>query len=185
MEQVKSSLYSLPLPRKIKENILRLELIKEVWGEVVKDCKLSFSRHPEQSEGFDQERCLANARHDRVGLSPQGGARGLPLPSFIEDDYLFVEADEHYLLQRLRLQSHLLCQRLNQRLKEASLPPIKGIKTRLVVKPYPNLTAQKLHFRKQTLSSKDLQALLDFCQSSLSDTELKGLFLRLIKTLYA
>jgi len=148
MEQVKSSLQSLPLPRKIKENILRLEVIKEVWEEIG-DKKLGFTS-----------------------------------PAFIEDDYLFVEGEEHYLLQQLRLQSHLLCKKINQRLKEASLPPIKGIKTRLVVKPFLTPSAKGARIGKPNLSSKDLQTLLELCQS-LSDTELKGLFLRLIKTLYA
>jgi hypothetical protein len=148
MEQVKSSLQSLPLPRKIKENILRLELIKKVWKEIG-DKRLGFTT-----------------------------------PAFIEDDYLFVEGEEHYLLQQLRLQSHLLCKKLNQRLKEASLPPIKGIKTRLVGKPSPYPLAKCVRIAKPNLSSKDLQTLLELCQS-LSDTELKGLFLKLIKTLYA
>jgi hypothetical protein len=148
MEQVKSSLQSLPLPRKIKENILRLEVIKEVWKETV---------------------------DKRLGLTS---------PAFIEDDYLFVEGEEHYLLQQLRLKSHLLCKKINQRLKEASLPPIKGIKTRLVAKPSPNPSAKCVRIEKPTLSAKDLQDLLELCQS-LSDTELKGLFLRLINTLYA
>ena len=148
MEQVKSSLQSLPLPRKIKENILRLELIKKVWKEI---------------------------GDKRLGVTS---------PAFIEDDYLFVEGEEHYLLQQLRLKSHLLCKKLNQRLKEASLPPIKGIKTRIVVKPFLNPSAKGARIEKPSLSSKDLQALLELCQS-LSDTELKCLFLRLIKTLYA
>jgi len=148
MEQVKSSLQSLPLPRKIKENILRLEVINEVWKEI-------------------------------------GDKRlGFPSVGFIEDDYLFVEAEEHYLLQQLRLHSHLLCKKINQRLREASFPPIKGIKTRLVVKPSLNPSAKYVRIAKPNLSSKDLQALLELCQS-LSDTELKGLFLRLINTLYA
>ena len=148
MEQVKSSLQSLPLPRKIKENILRLEVIKEVWKEI---------------------------GDKRLGYTS---------PAFIEDDYLFVEGEEHYLLQQLRLKSHLLCKKINQHLKEASLPPIKGIKTRLVGKPSPNPSAKCVRIGKQNLSSKDLQALLELCQS-LSDAELKGLFLRLINTLYA
>jgi hypothetical protein len=148
MEQVKSSLHCLPLPRKIKENILRLEVIKEVWEEIG-DKRLGFTS-----------------------------------PAFIEDDYLFVEAEEHYLLQQLRLKSHLLCKKINQRLREASFPPIKGIKTRLVVKPSLNPSAKYMPLGKPNLSSKDLQTLLELCQS-LSDTELKGLFLRLINTLYA
>jgi hypothetical protein len=148
MEQVKSSLQSLPLPRKIKENILRLEVIKEVWKEI---------------------------GDKRLGFTSVG---------FIEEDYLFVEAEEHYLLQQLQLRSHLLCKKINQRLREASLPPIKGIKTRLVVKPSLNPSAKCVRIVKPNLSSKDLQALLELCQS-LSDTELKGLFLRLINTLYA
>jgi len=148
MEQVKSSLHCLPLPRKIKENILRLEVIKEVWKEIG-DKKLGFTS-----------------------------------PAFIEDDYLFVEAEEHYLLQQLQLHSHLLCKKINQRLKEASLPPIKGIKTRLVVKPSLNPSAKCVRIAKPNISSKDLQTLLELCQS-ISDTELKGLFLRLINTLYA
>jgi len=148
MEQVKSSLQSLPLPRKIKENILRLEVIKEVWKEI---------------------------GDKRLGVTSVG---------FIEEDYLFVEAEEPYLLQQLRLQSHLLCKKINQRLREASFPPIKGIKTRLVVKPSLNPSAKCVRIGKPNLSSKDLQTLLELCQS-LSDTELKGLFLRLINTLYA
>jgi hypothetical protein len=92
MEQVKSSLQSLPLPRKIKENILRLEVIKEVWKEI---------------------------GDKRLGFTSVG---------FIEEDYLFVEAEEHYLLQQLQLRSHLLCKKINQRLREASFPPIKGNK---------------------------------------------------------
>jgi hypothetical protein len=148
MEQVKSSLHCLPLPRKIKENILRLEVIKEVWKEIG-DKKLGFTS-----------------------------------PAFIEDDYLFVEAEEHYLLQQLQLHSHLLCKKINQRLKEASLPPIKGIKTRLVAKPSLNPSAKCVRIAKPNISSKDLQTLLELCQS-ISDTELKGLFLRLINTLYA
>ena len=148
MEQVKSSLQSLPLPRKIKENILRLEVIKEVWKEI---------------------------GDKRLGVTSVG---------FIEEDYLFVEAEEPYLLQQLRLQSHLLCKKINQRLREASFPPIKGIKTRLVVKPSLNPSAKCVRIGKPNLSSKDLQTLLELCQS-LSYTELKGLFLRLINTLYA
>ena len=148
MEQVKSSLHCLSLPRKIKENILRLEVIKEVWKETV-DKRLGF-----------------------------------PSVGFIEDDYLFVEGEEHYLLQQLSLQSHLLCKKINQRLKEASLPPIKGIKTRLVAKPSLNPPAKCARIAKPNLSSEDLQTLLELCQS-LSDAELKGLFLRLINTLYA
>ena len=148
MEQIKSSFQSLPLPRKIKENILRLEVIKEVWKEIG-DKRLEVTS-----------------------------------PAFIEDDYLFVEAEEHYLLQQLQLKSHLLCKKINQRLKEASLPPIKGIKTRLVAKPSLNPSAKYARIAKPNLSSKDLQALLELCQS-LNDAELRGLFLRLINTLYA
>ena len=325
MVSVRSSIYNLPLPRKIKENLLRLEVITEFWGEVLKDCNLLFSRHsepsfchpepsfcrpeakpkdlfrsfgayapqddtqgvalseakdlspfchPERSEGshkrrshpVESERCFVLTQHDRKGKaqhhregkaqhnrgkdaryyrvepSSRGENLQLPSPAFIEDDYLIVEAEDHYLLQQVRLQSHLLCQRINQRLKEASLTPIKGIKTRLVVKSSPKTTVpqsppsvtqippsvtqssssatqippsvtlsppsvtqippsvtQSLPSvtlseakglspqnkpTKPKLPSKDLQALLDLCQS-LSDTELKGLFLRLIKTLYA
>ena len=289
MVSVRSSIHNLPLPRKIKENLLRLEVITEFWGEVLKDCNLLFSRHsepsfchpepsfchpepsfcrpeakpkdllrsfgayapqddtqgvalseakdlspfchPERSEGshkrrshpVESERCFALTQHDRKGKaqhdrgkdaryyrvepSSRGENLQLPSPAFIEDDYLIVEAEDHYLLQQVRLQSHLLCQRINQRLKEASLTPIKGIKTRLVVKFSPKTTATQSppsipqippsvtlseakglspqnKPTKPKLPSKDLQALLDLCQS-LSDTELKGLFLRLIKTLYA
>jgi len=53
-----------------------------------------------------------------------------------------------------------------------------------VVKPSPNPSAKYVRIAKPNLSSKDLQALLELCQS-LSDAELRGLFLRLIKTLYA
>jgi len=253
MVSVRSSIHNLPLPRKIKENLLRLEVITEFWGEVLKDCNLLFSRHsepsfchpeppfchPERSEGshkrrshpVESERCFVLTQHDREGKvqhdrkgkaqhdrgkdaryyrvepSSRGENLQLPSPAFIEDDYLIVEAEDHYLLQQVRLQSHLLCQRITQRLKEASLTPIKGIKTRLVVKFSPKTTATQSppsipqippsvtlseakglspqnKPTKPKLPSKDLQALLDLCQS-LSDTELKGLFLRLIKTLYA
>jgi len=290
MVSVRSSIHNLPLPRKIKENLLRLEVITEFWGEVLKDFKLLFSRHsepsfchsepsfcrpeakpkdllrsfgayapqddtqgvalsetkdlspfchPERSEGshkrrshpVESERCFVLTQHDRKGKaqhhregktqhdrrkdaryyrvepSSRGENLQLPSPAFIEDDYLIVEAEDHYLLQQVRLQSHLLCQRINQRLKEASLTPIKGIKTRLVVKSSSKTTVTQSPLSipqispsvtlseakglspqnkptKPKLPSKDLQALLDLCQS-LSDTELKGLFLRLIKTLYA
>ena len=290
MVSVRSSIHNLPLPRKIKENLLRLEVITEFWGEVLKDFKLLFSRHsepsfchpepsfcrpeakpkdllrsfgayapqddtqgvalsetkdlspfchPERSEGshkrrshpVESERCFVLTQHDREGKaqhnkgkdaryynrvepSSRGENLQLPSPAFIEDDYLIVEAEDHYLLQQVRLQSHLLCQRINQRLKEASLTPIKGIKTRLVIKSSSKTTATQSppsipqippsvtlsppsvtlseakglspqnKPTKPKLPSKDLQALLDLCQS-LSDTELKGLFLRLIKTLYA
>ncbi len=146
MESIKSSLDSFPLPKKIKENLLRLELIKKVWKEVVKNDSLS--------------------------------------PVYIMDDYLFIESTEHYLLQQIRLNSYLICQKINNCLEEACLPPIKGIKTRLAGKPSTKLNEKKVFFQKQKPSSEELQTLLNLCQH-LKDDDLKVLFQRLIKTFYA
>ncbi len=142
MESLRELIEKLPLGPKIKENLIRQQILIPLWESLLPP-------------------------HLRTKCSFYA----------VEEDQLILSTEDHYLLQELRLYSHLICQRFNQILREYGLPPLKGIRGRLQKK------SSEERFPKNKslpLEKKDILDLQNLCQD-ISDRELRESFLNLLQ----